>query len=137
MSNLGKKNGGFSAIELLVMIIILAITFTGFVSGYNLITQANKKSQNMNTASNLAISKLQEYQNKRYEDINASSGFGETTIVENFGSEFPASFNAPKTATVSVSNQSSDSKQIIVNVVYGNGDQKRKISYIDFIRRAE
>lgn len=135
MSELKIKSGGFSAIELIVMIVVLAITLTAFASSFNTITQVNKKSQNMNTASNLAYSKMQEYQNKPFDQIGGDSASGEYQVVEDFSNSFPASFNAPKTATVQVSNPSTNYKQVLVSVVYGKGENLRKVSYSDFIRR--
>lgn len=136
MSELKYKSGGFSAIELIVMIVVLAITLTAFASSFNTITQVNKKSQNMNTASNLAYSKLQEYQAKPFDQIGGESASGEFVVVEDFANAFPSTFNAPKTATVQVSNPSSDYKQVLVNVVYGKGDNLRKVTYSDFIRKS-
>jgi type II secretory pathway pseudopilin PulG len=137
MSELKKQSGGFSAVELLVIIVLLSIVFSAFVSGYNLITQANKKSQNINVVSNLAYSKLQEYKNMPYDTIGSETATGETTLVENFSNQFPSSFIAPRDATVSVSNPSDNLKQIIVRVTYGQGDNPRTISFSDFIRRSD
>lgn len=137
MSNFDKKSGGFSAIELLVIIVLLSIVFSAFASSYNLISQANKKSQHMNIASNLAFSKLQEYKNKQFGTIGGDSSSQDSVVVEDFAKQFPDSFVAPKTATVSVSNQSEDIKQIIVRVNYGRDGDIRKINYIDFVRRGD
>ena len=137
MSNFDKKSGGFSAIELLVIIVLLSIVFSAFVSSYNLISQANKKSQHMNTASNLAFSKLQEYKNKQFEAIGGDSSSQDAVLVEDFSNQFPGSFTAPKIATVSVSNQSDDLKQLNVQVNYGSGNDIRKINYIDYIKRGD
>ena len=136
MSELKIKLGGFSAIELMVMIVVLAITLTAFASSFNTITQVNKKSQNMNTASNLAYSKLQEYQNKYFDQVGGDTAKDEFTVVEDFSNSFPATFNAPKTASVQVSNPSNDYKQILVSVIYGKGENLRKVTYSDFIRRS-
>ena len=136
MSRIKYNSGGFTAIELVVMIVVLAITFTAFASSFNTISLLNRKSQDMSTASTLAYSKLQEYQNKPFAEIGGNTSSNELSKVEDFSASFPASFKTPHTATVNVSNLSSSLKQIVVNVTYGNGDNPKKVQYYAFIPRS-
>lgn len=135
MSTIKTDSGGFTAIELIVMLVVLAVTFTAFASGFNTIQTLNKKAKDVNISNQLAFAKIQEYENKPFSSIATTTPTGTLVNVEDFSSTLPTTLRSPRSAIVYINTVSSTLKQVVVNVTYGSGSDQKTIQYADFVQK--
>lgn len=126
---------GFSAIELVVMLVVLAVAFTSFASSFNTIQVVNKKAKDINIANQLAFAKVQDYENKPYTSLQATTPLGTLVQVEDFSASLPATLKKPRTAIVYINTVSSTLKQVVVDVRYDSGSNQHIVEYADFIQK--
>ena len=135
MSEIHKNMGGFTAIELLVMLMVLTIAFTSFASTFNTIHVVNKQALDTVTANQLAFAKVQEYENKPYASLPNTTPTGSLVQVEDFSAALPTTFVRPRTAIVYINTVSATLKQVVVNIQYGDSASPHIIQYADFIQK--
>ncbi|HMH30992.1 MAG TPA: hypothetical protein VK534_00765 [Methylomirabilota bacterium] len=134
MSSTIKASDGFTAVELLVMLVVLMVTFIAFSSSFTTIHTINKQAQDINTANSIAFAKAQSYENKPFVNLPATTPLGTLVQVEDFTSSLPASLQEPHSALVYVNSVSTTLKQIVVDIRYGTAPQ-HTIQYADFIQK--
>jgi prepilin-type N-terminal cleavage/methylation domain-containing protein len=127
-------DSGFSIVELLITLVIIGTTFGAFMVTFTTIQNINKKSLDITAANSLAFAKVQDYENRAFASIPATSPTGSLQIVEDFSSSLPNSLEAPRVGQVFVNTVSGNLKQVVVNITFGSGDSKRLIQYADFIQ---
>jgi type II secretory pathway pseudopilin PulG len=114
MSKLIRNETGFSIVELLITLIIIAVAFGAFMVTFTSIQGINKKSIDINNATESAYTKLQEYENKSFSTLPTTSPSGTLVQVEDFSSSVPAGLEKPYTALVYVNTQSPTLKPILL-----------------------
>lgn len=136
MSTIPKSEGGFTAIELVVMLVVLATAFASFAGAFGSIQTITKKAKDLNNANQVAFAKVQEYENKTFSGIPTTSPADTLQQVEDFSSSLPTSLQAPRTGIVYVNTSASGTlKQVVVSIHYGSGSNARYIDYADFIQK--
>jgi len=135
MSNIHKASGGFTAIELVVMLVVLVVAFTSFASGFNTIQVINKKAKDINTANQYAFAKVQEYENKPFTSLPTTVPTGSLVQVEDFSGSLPTTLRSPRSGKVYINTVSSTLKQVVVDVEFGSGSDQRIAQYADFIQK--
>ncbi|MDL2362933.1 MAG: hypothetical protein QFB86_00955 [Patescibacteria group bacterium] len=135
MSSIKNNGEGFTAIELVVMLVVLAVAFTGFAGSYNTIQGITKKARDINVANQLAFAKVQAYENLAYTSLPTTTPTGSLIQVEDFSSALPTNLRAPRTGIVYVNTVSPTLKQIVVSIRYGSSDDQKVIDYADFIQK--
>lgn len=136
MSEIKTSEGGFTVVELLVMLAVLVIVFTTFASSFSTIQTINKKAADVNTANQIAFAKVQEYENKPYSNLPNTVPQGSLIQVEDFTASLPSTLQKPRSAIVYINTVSSTLKQIVVDVEYGDStEQKHILEYTDFIQK--
>jgi prepilin-type N-terminal cleavage/methylation domain-containing protein len=134
MRGIQKDNYGFTAIELILTIVVLAIVFTTFTSTLSTLKNVNKKALDISQANTLAFAKVQDYENKPYASLPNTTPSGTLVMVEDFSSSLPTSLKSP-TGKVYINTISSTLKQVIVDVEYGSTNDPHTIQYADFIQK--
>ncbi len=125
---------GFSVVELLITLIIIGTAFGAFMIIFTSIQSINKKGLDISSANSLAFAKSQEYENKSFAAITATSPAGTLVEVEDFSSSLPTTLASPRVGKVYVNTSSATLKQVVVNVTFGSGSEQRQIQYADFIQ---
>ena len=128
-----KNNVGFTVIELLITLIVIGVVFLSFTITYTGVQNIGKKSTDVALASSAAFSKLQEYENKSFQNLPATTPTGTLQQVEDFSSSLPAVLEKPRTGIVYVNTASTTLKQVVVKVSYGAGST-HYIEYDTFIQ---
>lgn len=136
MSAIKSSSGGFTLVELLVMLVVLVIIFMAFSTSFSTIQNLNKTAGDIATANELAFAKIEQYENKPFGNLPATTPTGTLVQVEDFTSSLPTSLQNPRSAIVYINSVSSTLKQVVVNIQYGNNaSQKHVIEYADFIQK--
>lgn len=135
MSALRQNEDGFSIVELLITLIIIATAFGAFMVTYTTIQNINKKAVDVNKANALAFAKVQEYENKSFASLPNTTPTGSLQQVEDFSSTLPNSLESPRVGRVYINTLSGNLKQIVVTIQFGSGSAQRLIQYGDFIQR--
>ncbi len=135
MSKLIRNETGFSIVELLITLIIIAVAFGAFMVTFTSIQGINKKSIDINNATESAYTKLQEYENKSFSTLPTTSPSGTLVQVEDFSSSVPAGLEKPYTALVYVNTQSPTLKQVVVSIKFGSGSGQRVIEFGTLIQK--
>jgi competence protein ComGC len=136
MSTIWQTSDGFTAVELLVMLVVLVIVFTSFANSFSTIQHINKEALDINTANQIAFAKVEQYENEPFSSLPSTTPAGTLVQVEDFSSSLPSSLQNPRTAIVYINSVSSTLKQVIVDVEYGNNAaQKHILEYADFIQK--
>ncbi len=126
---------GFSVIELIVTLVVVGVIFTAFTTTFAGIENISKKATDVATASQLTYAKLQEYENKNFASLPATSPSGTLRQVEDFSASLPAVLESPRSGKVYINTFSSTLKQIDVKVTFGSGPTQRYIEYVTFIQK--
>lgn len=135
MMRLKNDTKGFSIVELLITLIIIGVAFGAFMVAFTTIQNINKKSLDIAKANTLAFAKMEEYENNTFATLPNTTPIGTLQEVENFSSDLPGSFEAPRTGKVYVNTVSNTLKQVIVTIEFGSGPSKRTIQYANFIQK--
>lgn len=135
MSKIDTSDGGFTVVELIVMLVMLATIFTTFASSFSTIQQLNKFAKDLNGTNQLAFAKAQSYENTPFSSLPSTTPLGTLVQVEDFSSTLPATVPKPRSALVYVNTISPTLKQIVVNIQYGSGNTQRTVQYADFIQK--
>ncbi len=135
MKRLSKESEGFSIVELLITLIIIGVAFGSFMVSFTSIQNINKKALDIAKANSIAFAKMEEYENKTFDSITATSPTGTLVEVENFGSTLPTTLESPRVGKVYINTVSSTLKQIVVTIEFGSGASIRRIQYANFIQR--
>ena len=125
---------GFSIVELLITLIIIGVFFGSFTLAFTSIQGINKKANDVMDANQVAFSKVQEYENKSFNSIPATTPSGSLVEVENFSASLPSTLEKPRTGKVYINTISPTLKQIVVTIEFGSGDAIRRVQYGDFVQ---
>lgn len=135
MRSLRDDSAGIAIVELLITLIIIGTAFGAFMVTFTSIQNINKKAIDISRANNLAFSKVQEYENRLFDDIPTTPQPGSLIEVEDFSASLPTSMEAPREAKVYVNSVSGSLKQVVVDIRFGSGSGQRIIQYANFIQR--
>ena len=129
-----QDSNGFTAIELILTIVVLAIVFSTFTTTLSTLHTVNKKALDISQANTLAFAKVQDYENKPYASLPNTTPAGTLVSVEDFTSSLPSSLQSAS-GKVYINTISSTLKQVIVDVEYGAANDPHTIQYADFIQK--
>lgn len=135
MSRLNDNSEGFSIVELLITLIIIGVAFGAFITTFTSIQNINKKSLDINTANAAAFAKVQEYENKSFNNLNTTTPQGSLVQVEDFSGSLSTTLEKPRTGKVYINTISSTLKQVVVDIQFGSGASLRHIEYANFIQK--
>ncbi len=135
MKALRDNTSGFAMVELLITLIIIGVAFGAFTVTFTTIQNINKKAIDVNSANSLAFAKVQEYENLNYTALPTTSPTGTLQQVEDFSASLPTSLEAPRVGKVYINTHSGTLKQIVVDIEFGSGGDKRIIQYANFIQK--
>lgn len=132
-----QKQGGFSVVELLITLIIIGVVFGAFSVNFITIQSIFKIGSDVQTANTIAFNKVQEYENKAYSALPATTPFNTLVEVENFTSSLSGSkLPGTKSAKVYISTYPGLTlKQIVVRIQYGPLTNPKIIEFADLIQR--
>lgn len=133
-TNIASNETGFSVVELLIAMIVIGIVFGSFVVGFTSISNINKRALDVSVANGLAFAKVQEYENKPYSNLPATTPTGSLQQVEDFSSSLPTSLVGPRSGLVYINTISNTLKQVVVTIQFGASGDQRTIQYGDFIQ---
>lgn len=134
MSEKTETDGGFAVVELLITLIIIGVTFGAFTIAFTSIQTINKKATDVIDANQIAFSKVQEYENKSFANLQNTTPTGTLVEVENFSSSLPTRLESPRVGKVYVNTVSPTLKQVVVTIEFGNGASTRRVQYGNFIQ---
>ena len=135
MSELRKNDTGFSIVELLITLIVIGVTFGAFVITFTSIQSINKKALDINSANEVAFSKVQEYENKDFSSITTTSPSGTLVEVEDFTSTLSSTLGSSKSGKVYINTISPTLKHVTVSIKFGSGPDERIIEYASLIQK--
>ncbi len=130
-----EADDGFSIVELLITLIIIGVAFGAFITTFTTIQTIHKKAIDINQANSLAFAKIQEYENKNYDTLPATTPLGSLEEVEDFSPSLPVTLESPRIGKVYVNTVSDSLKHIVVNIQFGSGPSQRTIQYGNFIQK--
>lgn len=130
-----KNQAGFSVVELLITLITIGVVFGAFLTTFTTIQVINKRSLDINTANSLAFAKMQEYENKTYDQITDTTPSGTLVEVEDFSGDIPDTLENPRIGKVYVNTVSNTLKHVVISVEFGEGGSKRTMQYANFIQQ--
>jgi prepilin-type N-terminal cleavage/methylation domain-containing protein len=130
--NVIRNEAGFTAIELLITLIVIGVTFAAFTTTFTTIQNINKIAIDVNLANIAAFEKVQNYDNMPFASLPNTTPTGSLEQVEDFSSSLPANLPSPRIGQVYINTMSPTLKQLIVKVQYGSGGGQRQIQYADF-----
>ena len=133
--NVTRTEAGFTAIELLITLIVIGVTFAAFTTTFTTIQNINKVAIDVNLANIAAFEKIQDYDNEPFANLPNTTPTGTLVQVEDFSSSLPATLPSPRVGLVYVNTMSPTLKQLIVKVQYGSGGGQRQIQYADFMQK--
>lgn len=135
MKDVTTPEDGFSIVELLITLIVIGVAFGAFVVTYTSIQNISKKAVDISSANALAFAKVQEYENKTYNNLPSTTPTGTLVEVEDFSNSLPSSFQKPRSAKVYINSISANLKQVVVTIRFGSGPTERRIEYGNFIQK--
>lgn len=142
MKPIRRHEAGFSAIEMLITIIVIGMVFGAFTTTFVTLTQITTKSKYVTLANSAAFAKLQDYENMPFATLPgppppSPPGSPTTTQeVETFSSSLPTLLPTPRVGTVQIETISATMKRVIVTVEYGSGTYKRTVRYDNYIQQS-
>lgn len=128
-----KTQTGFTVVELMVTLFVVASTFIVIATTYSMVARLTDKSQDFLTANSIAHQKLQEYENEEF--TNIPSGPVETPFENDFSSELPASLTGPREGKVFITAQTPTLKYVFVRVAYYSTGSKQILEYGSYIQQ--
>ena len=134
MDRSAGSESGFAIVELLITLIVIGTVFGAFILSFTSIQGINKKAIDITQSNTLAFAKVEEYENKSYGSLPATSPAGTLVQVEDFSSSLPSSLESPRTGKVYINSVSNNLKQVVVTIQFGSGDGQRIIQYANFIQ---
>lgn len=124
---------GFTVIELLITLIVGGVVFLAFTTTFAGLGNITQRGRNTSIASASALSKLQQYENKSFNNLPSTSPAGTLVEVEDFSASVPVSLSSPRIGKVYVNSSSTSLKQVVVRISYGSNP--RFVEYVTFIQR--
>jgi len=131
--HLPKSNQGFTTVELLSTLIIAAMFLAIFYQVYVTGDAVATRSSHLVLANEVTYRKLQEYENREFQDITTPGGTTPTQ-VEDFADELPESLPVPTSAVVSTALLTPTLKAVNVKATYGEDATERIIEYTSYIQ---
>lgn len=120
-----KKQYGFTIVELLVTITVIAILVPMIASLMSMIDALNDRARDRAAVNALVENKV--------ESLRSISFVGLTNGTTDFTSELPASIGAPRSATYTISSVSAALKQVDVTVTFNDHGETRTATYKTYI----
>ncbi|GAC1391187.1 MAG: hypothetical protein NVSMB46_02770 [Candidatus Saccharimonadales bacterium] len=135
MKVFNNSQTGFTIVELLIALVIIATVFGAFTESFVLIQTLNKKTMDINYANNIAYAKAESYENTNYSNLPSTSPSGTLVQVEDFSSSISNQLEAPRVGKVYINSISNNLKQVVVTLTFGSGPSQRLIQYGNFIQK--
>ncbi len=126
---------GFSAVELLITLIVVGVVFTAFTDSFISIQNINKKATDIATGNQYAFAKLQEYETLNYNSLPNTTPVNTLQEVADFSASLPTTLEQPRVGKVYVNTKSNSLKQVVVRVTFGSGAVQRYIEYVTMIQK--
>lgn len=118
---LRNQNQGFTIIELIVGITVLAIMIAALTNFFVAIEAIQRQTQHLSVATRIAEQKIESLRNNHYNSI----GLSPPPI--DFTSELPDSLATPRSAQVEVSEPQPGIKRLDVTITYREGARSKTI----------
>jgi len=129
------KSQGFTTVELLSTLIIAGMFLAIFYNLYVTADSVASRSAQLAAANEVTYRKLQQYENKDFQDI-ATPGGTTPTQVEDFATEIAVNLPTPKTAVVNTALLTPTLKAVNVKTIYGTGGKQTIIEYTTYIQES-
>jgi type II secretory pathway pseudopilin PulG len=129
------NSGGFTVIELLITLIVVGVVFIAFTTTFAGVENISKKGSDIATASSVAFSKLESYENLNFSSLPTTSPTGSLQQVEDFSASLPVVLESPRVGKVYINTTSATLKQVDVQITFGSGPSQRFIEYDTFIQK--
>ena len=127
-----RREDGFSAIEMIISIVVIGIIYGAFANTFITLNSIIFKSKIITSANQMASNKMQEYENMAYSLLPP----GDTSVEsEDFSSSLDYILPEPRSGKVFVSAISPTLKLITVKVSYGAGAAINTIEYQTYIQQ--
>jgi prepilin-type N-terminal cleavage/methylation domain-containing protein len=120
-----QKQSGFTIVELIVTIVILALSVPVMASLVSMLSSLNDRARDM-----AQIHALTEYKIEALRSIGFS---GLTNGTTSFASELPSTIATPRSASYTISSHSTSMKQVDLTVSYNDHGATRSFSYRTYI----
>jgi hypothetical protein len=134
---MSHKQSGFTVVELLTTLIIAALYMTMFFQLYTLIDTVSSNSHRLALANEVTYRKLQQYENKNFDDIQVVNGTN-LAEIEDFKAELSTNLPGEIEAKVYTAEITPTLKVLTVRAKYGNtvADPDRIIEYSSYIQES-
>lgn len=139
-----QPSDGFSVVEMLITLAVAGMAVTIIMSIYASATFLSDKSSDTLTANEIAYTKLQEFENKPFEEIptvttdNSGAVTDPDKYEEDFASLLPQTLERPYEAKVFISGitDTTTLKYVLVRIKYGSSDKNQVIEYGSLIQQS-
>lgn len=128
-----KTQNGFTVVELLVTLFVVAGTFITIATTYAMLTRLADKTQDFLAANSIAHQKLQQFENEEFAYI--PSGPEDTPYEFDFADELPATLTGPREGKVFITAQTPTLKYVFVRVTYYSTGAKQVLEYGSYIQQ--
>jgi Tfp pilus assembly protein PilE len=126
---------GFTTVELLSTLIIAGMFLAIFYNLYITADAVSTRSARLVAANEVTYRKLQQYENKDFQDISTPGGTTPTQI-EDFVSEMSSNLPTPVTSVVNSALLTPTLKAVNVKTTYGTGGGQQIIEYTTYIQES-
>lgn len=120
-----KRPAGFTIVELLVTIALLALAVPALATLINTVSAINDRARDLASIHALVEHKLESLRSISYTGLNNGT--------TDFTTELPATVATPRNATYTISSHSASVKQIDVSVSYNDHGETRSLTYRTYI----
>lgn len=120
-----KRPSGFTVVELLVTIGLLALAVPALATLINTVSAINDRSRDLASVHALVENKM--------ESLRSISYTGLTNGTTDFSSELAATIAQPRSATYTISSLNASVKQVDVSVSYNDHGETRNLTYRTYI----
>lgn len=117
---------GFTLVELLVTMVVTGIMVVGITQVYVLVEQTQQQSEHLESATRAGQEEIESLRNLRYGSLTAGS-----TI--NFTSQLPSNLPSPNSATVAISEPTTDIKRVDVTINYHESGKTKTVKLSSLI----
>ncbi len=135
MKNCHKNESGFTIVELLITLTILATAYISFNSLFVSVLRISDRSSEFVLANSSTAQKMQAYENTNFDNIG-TGGVLEEVEIEDFESDLPSELNEPRSAKVYATMLSPTLKRVRVTVMYQDFSDGEEVTYVSLIHES-
>jgi prepilin-type N-terminal cleavage/methylation domain-containing protein len=125
MHSIKNTENGFTLVELLVSIVVGAMLLVSVNTIYTTQIYLAQSARDTFSVNSYAEGKVEALRSEGY--LSLANGTNDIT------SELPSELNAPRSATLIISNQSTSIKKVVLNITYNQQGKIQNYSYSTFL----